>query len=205
MAYIDRAEAWNIYEPLLRQSVDTFRNLYRAAEEDTEPFRQITRYGAALKSSRDIGREILFARILDPVAAEQFGDILTAAASIPQKIQSAKSRSTIFIQCSSDNDGTVQSAVSKILSAQGFPVTTNKNAAAVICEVNINENKQTLPAGTFYTPSVNIIMNGKTQSLSSFSASVDEPVVAHNPDVARQRAYAALANTINQTFTVAIE
>jgi hypothetical protein len=84
-------------------------------------------------------------------------------------------------------------------------VTTNKNTAAVICEVNISENKQTLPAGTFYMPSVNIVMNGKTQSLYSFSTSVGERIGANNPDVARQRAYTAIANKLGETFRVELE
>jgi hypothetical protein len=196
MAYIDRAEAWSIYEPVLRQGVEAFISLYQAAETDQEPFRQISLYSAAhreaLKSLPEVSPKLSFARTLDPQAAKQFDDVFTNAASVPQKIRSAKSRSTIFIQCSSDVDGTVYSTVSKALSAEGFPVTTNKDAAAVICEVSISENRQTLPAGTFYTPSVNIIMNGKTQSLYSFSTSVDERIGANNPDVARQRAYMAI-------------
>jgi hypothetical protein len=209
MAYIDRAEAWKLYEPVLRQGVDPFISLYQAAETDPEPFRQISLYSAAQKEALRSLPEVLpalsFARIINPGAAEQYDAVFTGAASVPQKILSAKSRSTIFIQCNSDVDGTVYSAVSKALSAEGLTVTTNKNTAAVVCEVNISENKQTLPAGTFYTPSVNIIMNGKTQSLYSFSASVDERIGANNPDVARQRAYTALASAIGKTFKVDVK
>jgi hypothetical protein len=209
MAYIDRAEAWNIYEPVLRQGVEPFLSLYQAAETNPEPFRQISLYSAAqkeaLKSLPEVSPKLFFARILDPKAAAPFDGFFTGASSIPQKILSAKSRSTIFIQCNSDVDGMVYSVISKVLSADGFTVTTNKNTAAVICEVNISENKQTLPAGTFYTPSVNIVMNGKTQSLYSFSASVDERIGANNPDVARQRAYIALASKLGKTFKVEVE
>jgi hypothetical protein len=193
----------------LRQRAESFLSLYRAAEAESESFRQVSLYGAAHKAALEFipafSRELSFARILNPVVAEQFGGVLTAAASIPQKIESSKSRSTIFIQCTGDSDGMVYSAVSKALGAQGFPVTTNRTAAALMCEVNISENRQTLPAGTFYTPSVNIIMNGKTQSLYSFSASVDERIGANNPDVARQRAYAAIAYKLGETFRVSVE
>jgi hypothetical protein len=209
MAYIDRAEAWKIYEPILRQGVEAFISLYHAAETESEPFRQISLYSAAhreaLKSLPEVSPKLTFARVLNPKAAEQFDAVFTNAASVPQKILSAKSRSTIFIRCNSDVDGIVYSVISKALSAEGLSVTTNKNTAAVLCEVNISENKQTLPAGTFYTPSVNIVINGKTQSLYSFSASVDERIGANNPDVARQRAYTALANRLGETFKVDIE
>jgi hypothetical protein len=209
MAYIDRAEAWGIYEPVLRQGVGAFTSLYKAAEAEPEPFKQISLYGAAhreaLKSLPEQSSKLSFARVLDPRATEEFDAVFANAASVPQKILSAKSRSTIFIQCSSDVDGTVYSAVSRSLSAEGLPVTTNKDAAAVLCEVNISENRQTLPAGTFYTPSVNIILNGKTQSLYSFSTGVDERIGANNPDVARQRAYTALAYKLGETFKVELE
>jgi hypothetical protein len=99
----------------------------------------------------------------------------------------------------------VYSVVSKALSAEGFTVTANKNIAAVLCEVNISENRQTLPAGTFYTPSVNIIMSGKTQSLYSFSATTAERIGANNLDVARQRAYTAIASKLGETFKVEVE
>jgi hypothetical protein len=48
-------------------------------------------------------------------------------------------------------------------------------------------------------------MSGKTQSLYSFSASVDERIGANNPDVARQRAYTALASKLGETFKVDLE
>jgi hypothetical protein len=121
MAYIDRAEAWSIYEPLLRQGVEPFLSLYRSAETNAEPFRQIALYGAAhreaAKSLPEVSPKLFFARILNAKAAAQFDDVFTAASSIPQKILSAKSRSTIFIQCNSDVDGTVYSVISKALSA----------------------------------------------------------------------------------------
>jgi hypothetical protein len=209
LAYIDRNEAWNIYEPVLRQGAESFLSLYRAAEAESESFRQVFLYGAAHRAAlefvSDFSRELSFARILNPAAAEQFDGVLTAAASIPQKMSSAKSRSTIFIQCTGDSDGMIYTAVSKALGAQGFPVTTNRTAAAIMCEVNISENKQTLPAGTFYTPSVNIVLNGRTQSLFSFSASANERIGANNPDVARQRAYTAIAYKLGETFRVDVE
>jgi hypothetical protein len=209
LAYIDRAEAWTIYEPVLRQEAEPFLSLYRTAEAESESVRQISLYGAAHKAALefvpDFSRELSFARILKPKAAEQFDGVITAAASVPQKISGARSRSTIFIQCNSDSDGMIYTAVSKALSAQGFPVTTNRDTAAVLCEVNISENRQTLPAGTFYTTGVNIVLNGKTQALYSFSASVDERIGANSPDVARRRAYSAIAYKLGETFKMDFE
>jgi hypothetical protein len=70
MAYINRAEAWSIYVPGLRQGIEAFISLYQAGEAEPEPFKQIALYSAAhkeaLKSLPEVLRELSFARILNP-------------------------------------------------------------------------------------------------------------------------------------------
>jgi tetratricopeptide (TPR) repeat protein len=39
-AYLDRGEAWAVYEPRFKKQADAFRALYHAAETETDPFKK---------------------------------------------------------------------------------------------------------------------------------------------------------------------
>jgi hypothetical protein len=53
VAYIDRDEAWAMYEPQVRQRADAFTKLFNAAEAETELFRKFFQYQRAALRSGD--------------------------------------------------------------------------------------------------------------------------------------------------------
>jgi hypothetical protein len=96
-------------------------------------------------------------------------------------------------------DTLVYTALANAFSSNGFKAERNENSASNRCEVTINENEQKLEAGTFYTPTVTIALTGKSGTLFTYSTSISRQG-ANNPDIAKRRAYTALAGELQKSF-----
>jgi hypothetical protein len=202
VAYIDRDEAWTIYEPQVRQRADAFTKLYEAAETDEEPFRQFFQYPKAQAyAEQELDSYLNFAQILHPRNAQRYDEIRSFIASIPQRIERSRANAGIIVDCPVDLDGITAAALTAAISAEGFPVTREKDAARAVCTASVEEGMQTLPAGTFYTPAVSITISGKSGvPLFSCTIGAAERSGAVNPDVAKRRGYTALAAEIRKSF-----
>jgi len=201
VAYIDRAEAWEIFEPNLRQKTDAFSALYNEAEKQKEPFTKILLYieASGLAVKEELQQQLYFADALNPLGASFFGDIRAMLSEIPAKIEKNKTNAAIYVECENDYDGSVYSAVASTFSSAKFPVAKEKSNSAYTCLTVIGENIQKLSAGTFYFPTITVTINGKNGVVASFNKTLDR-VGASDAAVAKRRAYTAIANEIQKSF-----
>jgi len=201
VAYIDRAEAWEIFEPNLRQKTDAFSALYSEAEKQKEPFTKILLYieASGLAVKEELPQQLYFADALNPLGALFFGDIRAMLSEILAKIEKNKTNAAIYVECENDYDGSVYAAIASTFNSAKFPVAKEKSGSVYICLAVINENSQRLSAGTFYFPTITVTINGKNGVVASFSKTLDR-VGASDAAVAKRRAYTAIANEIQKSF-----
>jgi hypothetical protein len=206
MAYIDRIEAWTIYEPELRRKADTFNAMYKEAERQDEPFKKILFYLNAddLLIKEELLENIAFANILYPPGAAFFDDVRICLSEIPSRIESLKSSLVLYIDCETDFDNNIYTAISTIFASQGFPVTKEKMQATYFCKVSINENKQIMTAGVFYYPTINIYISNGNEVIFSYSRALNRSG-ASNEDISRRRTYTAISNEIQNSFLLEIK
>jgi hypothetical protein len=205
VAYIDRNEAWAVYEPRFKRQADAFHALYMAAENERGQFRKVLRFGAAGAYIRggDFVEAEAFGQILHPQKMNaSFGGIRAEIAAIPQKTDDAKRNAIIFIDCPGDFESLVTNAFSQVLKAEGFAVAKNKNGAAAVCVVTIDEGRQQRDLGIFYNSSLQAVFtDASSGALFTFTAPASR-AQAVTPDVAKRRAYTALAEKVVESFSV---
>jgi hypothetical protein len=204
VAYIDRNEAWTVYEPRFKRQPDAFAALYAAAEHESGQLRKFLRFGAADAYMRggDFVEAEAFGQILHPQKMNgSFGGIRAEIAAIPQKTDDAKRNASVFIDCPGDFESLVTNAFSRALSAEGFPVSKNKSGADVICAVSIDEGRQERELGIFYYSSLQAVFTDASGAIVTFNA--DATGSAVTPDVAKRRAYTALAEKVVESFPIA--
>jgi hypothetical protein len=204
VAYIDRNEAWTVYEPRFKRQADAFQALYAAAEHESGQFRKVLRFGAAAAYVRsgDFVEAEAFGQILHPQKMNvSFGAIRAEIAAIPQKTDEAKRNAGVFIDCPGDFESLVTNAFSRALSAEGFSVANNRNGAAVVCAVSIDEGRQERDLGIFYYPSLQAVFTDTATAIFTFNASADR-ASAVTPDVAKRRAFTALAEKVVELFSL---
>jgi hypothetical protein len=201
IAYINREEAWAIFEPQVQQTAASFRAAYNVAEAETEPLKQIFKYGAAQRMAKDVYSKLDFATIITPQKTAQFNDVRDNLSLLNIRMDEAKSQAPVFVDCENE---TIKTIVAAVFSSNGIPVTPEQKQAKYVCAVTITENIQKTEAGTMYTPALTIRINSARETIFSYNARL-ERLGAQNPDIARRRAYNALANHIAASFAEDLE
>jgi hypothetical protein len=202
VAYLDRAEAWTLYEPRLKKQADSFRSLYDGAENESDSFKKALRWLAAAQyaGSAEFEAANTFGQILSPARMNTaFSAVRSDTASLPQKIDDARRNASVFIDCPVDFESAIANAFSRALSAEGFPVAKLRAGAAAICTSTVDEGMQQRDLGICYFPSLQAVFTGSSGTLFTYNASA-ERASAVTADVAKRRAYTALAEAVQKSF-----
>ena len=198
-AYIDREEAWQIYEPKIQDCVSSFESFYFNANSKTDSFLKMAGLSKAYVNARqnELSKKLDFAQILSPDQAAQFDATRNHLSEIEASVHKLAKQCSFFILCENDFDETVLRAVGEFLSKFGIVIGDKKSE--YLCSVKIIENKQALPAGTFYSPSFSLKISCVDEVLFSSEGQLKK-IGAKNGDVAKQRAYQAIAQSIQDTL-----
>jgi hypothetical protein len=202
VGYIDREEAWTLYEPEAAKARDSFLALSGAADAEPEAFMRALRYSAAAAYGEGAAFNAVrgFAQVLYPAkAGALFAEADAARSALPERIYSARQAAAVFIDCPDDLDGLIATAAAKAFGAEGFPVEQNRRAASCVCLIRVDAGAQQMESGTVYNPALTGTVNGKGGALFSFTAKAPRQG-AINPEVGRRRAYTALAAALGEAF-----
>jgi hypothetical protein len=202
VAYLDRAEAWTLYEPRFKKQAGSFRALYEGAENEGDPFKKALRWLAAAQyaASAEFEAANTFGQILSPARMNAaFSGIRSDTASLPQKIDEARRNAGVYIACPVDFESAIANAFSRALAAEGFPVAKTRAGAAAVCTITVDEGMQQRDLGIFYFPSLQAVFTGSSGTLFTYTASA-ERASAVTADVAKRRAYTNLAEAVQKSF-----
>jgi hypothetical protein len=206
VAYIDRKEAWSLYEPRAKQAAGALLALNTAAQNEAGPFTRALRYGAAAAyaDSAEYGVVRGFAQALYPQKAQvYFVKADSAAAALPEKLYAARQNAPVFVDCPADLDGVIHNAAVDALGAEGFPAEQNRAAARTFLRIRVDEGMEQRQGLTAYTPALRGAVEAASGAVFSFSASAPRQT-AVTPEVAKRRAYTALAAALGQSFSGAL-
>jgi hypothetical protein len=205
VAYIEREEAWEAFEPEAKKLGDSFLSLAREADAEEDPLKRFFALKAAERyaQSPDYTRTVAFGQLLAPARMNAaFAEPRAAESELAQKIDAARREATVFVDCPLDSDALVTSALTKALGAEGFAAAKTREDAAEICLASVTEGARTDSSGiTAYFPSVTITLAGKSGE-ALFSCSIAaERQAAMTAEVAKRRAYTALAQAVTDNFS----
>lgn len=205
VGYINRAEAWAIYEPEAQKQAAAFTALFDAAEKERDPLKRFFAYRAAERHTVNPAyiTTMEFGQVLAPSKMNSaFAEVRTAVAKIPQKMEAAKKAANIFVAIDKDNEGALNAALAKALGGEGLPVAKSRAGAAAICAATVTEGVQKSDMGTFYFPKISITLRSASGA-DVFSCSIEASKQgAVNTDIAKLRAYNALAAEIEKQFSI---
>jgi hypothetical protein len=204
VAYINRAEAWLIYEPQFKRQAQSFMNMFNAAEKETGAFKKTLRYISAQNyaQSPQFTDANFFGQLLYPAKMNsEFADVRAALGEIPEALDSAKRAASVYIDCKSDDEGLLNDAFSAAFAAQGYPVAKSRAGAAAVCAVAVDEGRTQNDVGVFYRAKLQAVITENGVSLFTFDEQGGKEA-AVTPSVAKRRAYQDLANKIKSQFQI---
>ena len=198
IAYINKEEAWNIYEIRVKNIIDTFDSIVSTAKTENEYFKQILLYKKAqfFAEKNDLEKVMQFAYGLYYEKAQTYEYVLDEISIIPKEINSKSKNCTIYLEHSNKQ---ILDEIKKLLSELCIPITEIKENANIICTIDFKDNKQVLPAGTFYTPSISVSFTKDNTILFNYSKNL-KTVGAKNTNVAEQRLYTAIITDLRQSL-----
>jgi hypothetical protein len=86
LAYINREEAWGIYEPRLNQSLDVFKSLWNAALRERDQKKKYYLYTRAQAVSGETTQMLNYAGVLAPDKSKDYDDIRSNIARLPARL-----------------------------------------------------------------------------------------------------------------------
>ncbi len=193
-AFIDRTEAWQIYEQKLESAVKPFEKLYQYAESQNENILKITGFSKALENANqnELEKKLDFAVILYPDSYDLYETARNHLSEIEPLIKKLCKRTFVNVVCEDDFEGRVQKSAEETFSKIGIGTSKNAEYETV---VKVLENESKLPAGFFFTPSFSVEIAKNGNVLFSSSGQLKK-AGAKDETIAKQRAYSALANAV---------
>lgn len=198
IAYINREEAWKIYEARIKTIIEKFDGAISTAKSENVDFKQILFYKKAqfLAKTNNLEKVIQFAYGLYSEKAQNYEYVLDEISIIPKEINSKSRNCNIYIE---DSNKQILDEIKNLLSELCIPITEIKENANIICTIDFKDNKQVLPAGTFYTPSISVSFTKDNTTLFNYSKNLKK-VGAKNSNVAEQRLYTAVTTDLRQSL-----
>ena len=203
VAYINRDEAWQVYAPRFRLQATTYNELFLSAYRETDSFRRVLRFITAQNHANDFELQSsnIFGQLLHPTRMnEEFSSVRTNMSRLPRLLDDARRNVSIYIDTHGDFNLMITNAFSRELSALGLSVTNNRSLATTICRVTVTEGRGLQDTLTFYNPSLQAVFSSDNGVLFTFTATGDR-AVAMRPEIARQRAYQSLTDSVTESFS----
>jgi hypothetical protein len=207
VAYINRDEAWTVYEPNAKRQADALLALFKAAGEETDAFNAVLRYGAigAYADSAEFSAVRDFAQTLNPAKSNAlFREADEALAGYREKLFAAQEKVRVYVECPADYNRMIYQAMVKALGTSGFAAEENRGRAGAYCVIQVDAEPQKQDNGTFYYPALSGTISGSAGALFSFSVKAERQG-AMNPDLAKRRAYTALAAALEKSFPAELQ
>ena len=200
LAYINRQEAWETYEPRLRSVTASFMTAYNAAGEADDPLSQYSRYRVAARLGNEGGgaRDMLrYAQVLYPEKAREFAAAQNALDGVSANIQAVLDGAVISVRCTNDFENIAAGAIIEAFRQGGFKTADSRGTNRL--EAAIDEGRETLELGPYYTPRMTLTVSGGGKTLFTWTASAAKQG-AWNEAVAKRQAWNALAVKIRESL-----
>ena len=196
-AYINRADAWKIYEQTARDARDNFRSFYDNAQKQKEPINRIKLLKAAQTAGDAFKEKLNFANMLsENLTKKTFGMDEQLLSVLPSMIKKEQDSNSVFVKVNDDNAGVIESAIKNSLANLGFVVTGKQKDASYVAKAEVNFNKASGTKMIVLNPFANVSLEGKNGGAYAVVIKT-ERVVAPNEQAAKRLAAQDLADEIN--------
>ena len=207
VAYINRTDAWNRYEPELTADRNTFLAFYDSAMKEPGAIGRIKLLSAAEKAGESFHEKYLFASALSKSLTQKtFKKDEQLLASIPGQKKQLLVSNPVFIKINDDNAGTksvteitgiIENPVKKAFTNLGFFVTGSQENAGYIAKTEVHYNQTPDTQFVVYNPGVVIYLYENNKCL--YTVTLDSrKVVAPTESAAKKIAANDIAELINQ-------
>jgi hypothetical protein len=169
------------------------------AEHEPDPIRQYQLFSIIPANYAKAMDTLNFGVVLNPAKESAYTPVRTAYENCKNRADEERARAKIFITCVNDYNGIVSTALSRVLSTNGFVVVQKSDNATNICtaQVSLGAPNKDGDIVTF-RPTVDVELTGTGGTVLSFSAGGRG--TDYSEQGARRAAYNNVAKEIQASF-----
>lgn len=197
-AHINRKDAWNQYEPIVRDNKNSFYSIFGLVAKTTDPLERIKIYNQTEAASEvflgSLYKATMFSKTLTDKA---FGEDREVIASIPGLVQNEKNNCVMCIKTKGDFGGTLSSTVNSIFSSLGFTTSDNAEKSNYIVESEVLYNEVKEDDLFVYTPSVKLSVKSQNKTLYVYENKLDR-ILSYNETKAKKNVCDGIADLLEK-------
>ena len=200
VAYINKEKAWNQYEPLVRDSMNSFYSVFNLTKNTDDPLEKIKIYKAAQKEGEEFINRLYKAVIISKERTEKtFGEGRKTYASIPGMIQNEKGRCILYFNINEDYAGMIRAKINQIFTNLKFPVTETESKAFYKVQVKLDYNQNNEDDLIVMNPSLNVqFLNG--DGVKYVYDAALERVLSYNIDKAKKTSCSQAVQNLDENL-----
>ena len=202
-AYIDRKEAWNIFESKVKQAQKEFYSHYEEIKKENSLLRKISLLKECKENSNSYLNVLDFAHTLYSTGESSYSEDRNLIASLDTQLLNAKRELSFSINVKDDKDSRIQKNISRIFSECGLNVSNIANA----CKVNVFVEKNKTYHGTgeqgtiTANPSVSIYILDGENPLFTYEKSLNRVTGFSQAEAfVENKIYSAIEDELNSSF-----
>lgn len=196
-AFIQREEAFKVYESEIKQNSATVAALLSSAQNGANPIRNIKSAEKAVKIASVSNALIKNARLLKSVPQTYFDSSEKNFSRAQSVLDSCLEKKAVSISVENDWNDMLYSSVAHLLEQEGFSVGNAKTGNAFHIAVSAEESEKA--AGFFLLCSVSITASSDGKNYFSYSRTFDKKGARAKNDAYRL-AYKMIASEIEKSF-----
>lgn len=196
LAYINRENAWQQYQPLVDGAKAEFYALCRNAEKEEDILTKCSAYVKAWNSGKKFLEKLEYARLLSSKKEAAYAVDRQALSEIPGIISEQLNSSSVYLEVQGDYGNIISSALTDVLSKNGLTVSKNKVGSNYTASAIIDDNVQGSDPLCIY-PSLDFtITSNKGKSVFASQTAITTKAVAYSLANAQKKAYPLLAEKV---------
>ena len=174
-AYINKEETFNILSQKLSFYEQDFYQKAKLAKTTNEDFRKIKILNDAISNEAEINKIYKYSQLIDYNKSQKFDDFLLQLNEAKNTLFKLKQNNPVSVFANGDYSEQIKSIISKVLTENGFVISKNANYkisanSSFYISERITEQDEIFSC----KPSIYVVIEGKTSTISSCVLSTEE-------------------------------
>jgi len=163
LAYIERENAFSACKQKIDLNSRKMEDLLIVAEDINNPFMALEAANEAIPIAEETVPLIHAAQLLKSVGSNYFLETISRIQRVYSSFLRASENRTVALFVVNDKDGIVYNEISKLLGSIECTVSSTDGICKMF--VNVEPNREDLPAGIFLHASLNVVLKGGTDEV----------------------------------------
>lgn len=172
-AFINREEAFKVYDSEIKQNTAVVQSLLKSAQNDANPVRAAKNAEKGVKIAEVMNELVKNARLLKSVSETYFSKAENLYEQAQKVLDSCRDRKVFSLVVENDWNNSIYSCLSKLLESEGLSVSGKLENQSVLTVV-ISTDESEKSAGFFLTCSLSIKASSDGKSYFSYSRAFDK-------------------------------